>query len=246
MSWNLAWLAASALAAVGVTGFLAPSAIATCGVRLAAGFPALLAKPLWAWPGARAGLDAPLVAAPAPCKIQKAALPAANAHSAKVMKRVVQIFSMAAIIIQPMKNLHTLTSRLQRGFTMIELLVVMGILALLGAIVVPQFLDRFDDAKMTTAKTDITTLYQQLKLYKFDNQRYPTAEQGLQALTSKPTVGPIPLTWRQYVEKLPKDPWGNEYKYLNPGIKGEIDVMSFGADGVAGGEGKNADLGSWQ
>jgi general secretion pathway protein G len=154
---------------------------------------------------------------------------------------------MVAIIIQPMKQ-HTKTYRalVQKGFTMIELLVVMGILALLGAIVVPQFLDRFDDAKVTTAKTDITTLYQQLKLYKFDTQRFPTAEQGLQSLVVKPTTGPIPTAWRQYLEKLPKDPWGNDYKYLNPGIKGEIDVMSFGADGVAGGEGKNADIGSWQ
>jgi general secretion pathway protein G len=137
-------------------------------------------------------------------------------------------------------------SRLSRGFTMIELLVVMGILALLGAIVVPQFLDRFDDAKQTSAKTDIATLYQQLKLYKLDNQRYPSSEQGLQALVTKPSVGSVPTNWRQYIEKLPQDPWGKPYQYLNPGIKGEIDVMSFGADGAAGGEGKNADIGSWQ
>lgn len=129
---------------------------------------------------------------------------------------------------------------------MIELLVVMGILALLGALIVPQFLDRFDDAKVTTAKTDIATLYQQLKLYKLDNQRFPSAEQGLQALVTKPTTAPIPTGWRPYLEKLPLDPWGKPYQYLNPGIKREVDVMSLGADGAVGGEGRNADIGSWQ
>jgi general secretion pathway protein G len=87
---------------------------------------------------------------------------------------------------------------------------------------------------------------QALKLYRLDNQRYPSTEQGLQALVSKPAVGSVPPNWKPYLEKLPNDPWGKSYQYMNPGIKGEIDVFSWGADGVAGGEGKNADIGSWQ
>ncbi len=133
----------------------------------------------------------------------------------------------------------------QRGFTLIELMVVLVIIGVLAAIIVPNVLDRADDARVTAAKTDITNMMQALKLYKLDNQRFPTAEQGLQALIAKPTVGSIPGNWKPYLEKLPNDPWGRPYQYLNPGIKGEIDVMSFGADGQAGGEGKNADIGSW-
>ena len=83
-------------------------------------------------------------------------------------------------------------------------------------------------------------------MYRLDNQRYPTAEQGLQALIAKPTTGPLPNNWQPYLDKLPNDPWGRPYQYLSPGIKGEIDVMSFGADGQSGGEGKDADIGSWQ
>ncbi len=135
---------------------------------------------------------------------------------------------------------------LQRGFTLIELMVVLVILGILAVLVVPNVLDRADDARTTAAKTDIANLTQALKLYKLDNQRYPTAEQGLQALVSKPAAGQAPTAWRPYLDKLPQDPWGKPYQYLNPGIKGEIDVMSFGADGVTGGEGKNADVGSWR
>jgi general secretion pathway protein G len=134
----------------------------------------------------------------------------------------------------------------QRGFTLIELMVVLVIIGVLAALIVPNVLDRADDARVTAAKTDIANLTQALKLYKLDNQRYPSAEQGLQALIARPTVGAVPSAWRPYLDKLPQDPWGKPYQYLNPGIKGEIDVMSFGADGLAGGEGKNADLGSWQ
>ena len=133
-----------------------------------------------------------------------------------------------------------------RGFTLIEVLVVVAILAILAAIVVPQIMDRPDEAKRVAAKADIRALVQALKLYRLDNQRYPTAEQGLQALVTKPTSGPIPGNWKPYLEKLPNDPWGNPYQYLNPGVKGAIDIMSFGADGKAGGEGKDADIGSWQ
>ena len=133
-----------------------------------------------------------------------------------------------------------------RGFTLIELMVVLVIIGVLAALIVPNVLERADDARVTAARTDITNISQALKLYRLDNQRYPTAEQGLQALVIKPTSGPIPNNWKLYLEKLPNDPWGRPYQYLNPGIKGEIDVMSFGADGVSGGEGKDADIGSWQ
>lgn len=132
------------------------------------------------------------------------------------------------------------------GFTLIELMVVLVIIGVLAALIVPNVLDRADDARTTAARTDIANLGQALKLYKLDNLRYPTAEQGLGALVTKPTNGPIPGNWRPYLEKLPNDPWGRAYLYLNPGLKGEIDVLSFGADGQAGGEGNNADIGSWQ
>ncbi|MBK6652151.1 MAG: type II secretion system major pseudopilin GspG [Betaproteobacteria bacterium] len=134
----------------------------------------------------------------------------------------------------------------QRGFTLIELMVVLVIIGVLAALIVPNVLDRADDARVTAARTDVSNLSQALKLYKLDNQRYPSSEQGLQSLIAKPTTNPVPMNWKPYLEKLPNDPWGRAYQYLNPGVKGEIDVMSFGADGQPGGEGKNADIGSWQ
>ena len=143
--------------------------------------------------------------------------------------------------------------RRRAGFTLLELLVVVSIIAIATAGVAFAIrdaagapLERADDARATAAKTDVNNLMQALKLYKLDNQRYPTGEQGLQALIARPTAGPVPPNWKPYLEKLPNDPWGRPYQYLNPGVKGEIDVMSFGADGQAGGEGKNADIGSWQ
>jgi general secretion pathway protein G len=115
----------------------------------------------------------------------------------------------------------------------------------LAALIVPNVLDRADDARATAAKTDVNNLMQALKLYKLDNQRYPTSAQGLQALLTKPTEGPVPSNWKHYLDKLPNDPWGRPYQYLNPGVRSEVDVLSFGADGQPGGEGKNADIGSW-
>jgi general secretion pathway protein G len=134
----------------------------------------------------------------------------------------------------------------QRGFTLIELMVVLAIIGVLAALVVPNVLNRADDARVTAAKTDVGNLMQALKLYRLDNQRYPAPEQGLQALVVQPTTGPAPLNWKPYIDKLPNDPWGRPYQYMNPGVKGEIDVLSLGADGQPGGEGKNADIGSWQ
>jgi len=134
----------------------------------------------------------------------------------------------------------------QRGFTLIELMVVLAIIGVLAALVVPNVLNRADDARVTAAKTDVGNLMNALKLYRLDNQTYPTAEQGLNALIVKPTTGPTPLNWKSYIDKLPNDPWGRPYQYMNPGVKGEVDVLSLGADGQPGGEGKNADIGSWQ
>lgn len=133
-----------------------------------------------------------------------------------------------------------------RGFTLIELMVVLAIIGVLAALIVPNVLGRADDARVTAARTDVGNLMQALKLYKLDNQRFPSSAQGLQALVTKPSTEPAPLNWKPYLDKLPADPWGRPYLYMNPGLKAEVDVLSFGADGQSGGEGHNADIGSWQ
>jgi general secretion pathway protein G len=141
---------------------------------------------------------------------------------------------------------HGLQTACQAGFTLIELMVVLVIIGLLATLIVPNVLNRAEDARVTAARTDISQLMQALKLYRLDNQRFPTAEQGLAALVKQPDKGPAAANWKPYLDKLPNDPWGRPYQYINPGMQAEVDVMSFGADGQAGGEGNNADIGSWQ
>ena len=127
---------------------------------------------------------------------------------------------------------------------MIEVMVVVVILGLLAAIIVPKVMSRPDEARVVAAKAEISAITQALKLYRLDNTVYPSTEQGLQALVQRPTTQPIPANWKQggYLDRVPKDPWGREYQYLNPGVRAEIDVYSLGADGQAGGEGNNADV----
>ena len=133
------------------------------------------------------------------------------------------------------------------GFTLLEVMIVVVILGILAALVVPKIISRPDEARVIAARQDIASIMQALKLYRLDNMRYPLTEQGLQALVEKPSAPPLAPNWKTggYVERLPKDPWGNQYQYLNPGLRGEIDVFSYGADGAPGGDGNDADIGSW-
>ena len=133
------------------------------------------------------------------------------------------------------------------GFTLIEMMVVVVIIGILAALVVPRVLSRPDEARAVAARHDIASLAQALKLYRLDNLAYPSSEQGLQALVARPEGTPVPRNWRPggYVERLPKDPWGRDYLYLQPGRHGEVDIWSLGADGRPGGENADADIGSW-
>ena len=145
----------------------------------------------------------------------------------------------------PTPSPATPTTGRARGFTLIEVMVVIVILGVLAALIVPRVLGRPDEARIVAAKQDLASIMQALKLYKLDNRRYPSTEQGLQALVTRPSSPPQPDNWKSYLEKLPNDPWGSPYQYLNPGLQGDIDVLSFGSDGKAGGEGVDADIGSW-
>lgn len=133
------------------------------------------------------------------------------------------------------------------GFTLIEIMVVVVILGILAAVVVPRIMDRPDMARVAKARQDIRQLESALNLYRLDNFRYPTTEQGLEALVERPSTGPEPRNWNAegYINSLPRDPWGSPYQYLNPGVHGPVDVWTWGADGQPGGEELNADIGNW-
>jgi general secretion pathway protein G len=137
-----------------------------------------------------------------------------------------------------------------RGFSLIELMVVIVILGILAMYIAPKLMGRTDDARIKMSRVQIEGLETALKLYKLDNAVYPSTEQGLQALVEEPQSGDIPKNWRKggYLEKgtVPKDPWGNEYVYLSPGVHGDYDIVCYGADGVPGGEDANKDINSWE
>lgn len=137
--------------------------------------------------------------------------------------------------------------RAARGFTLIEIMVVVVILGVLAAIVVPKIMDRPDQARVVRARQDIRALASALALYRLDNLNYPSTEQGLEALVAKPADGPLPARWKSggYLDRLPKDPWGRDYLYLAPGRHGEFDLWTQGADGQPGGDSYAADLGNW-
>ena len=137
-----------------------------------------------------------------------------------------------------------------RGFTLIELMVVIVILGILAGLIVPRIMGRPEEAKQLKAKLTIGSLETSLRLFKLDTGAYPTTEQGLAALTTAPDTGNTTSSWREggYIEKgkVPKDPWGGDYIYLSPGVYGEYDIISYGSDGVPGGEGKDMDINSWE
>ncbi|MFC6685164.1 type II secretion system major pseudopilin GspG [Marinobacter koreensis] len=135
-----------------------------------------------------------------------------------------------------------------QGFTLIEIMVVMVILGLLVAIVAPNIMGRSDEAKVTIAKTQLKNIQSALDLYRLDNSQYPSTQQGLEALVSKPSGSPEPKNWNPegYMKNVPEDPWGNEFQYVSPGTEGPYDLYSYGSDGQEGGEGDAADLSVWQ
>jgi general secretion pathway protein G len=138
----------------------------------------------------------------------------------------------------------------ERGFTLIELMVVIVILGILAGLIIPRIMGRPDEARRAKARMQIESIETALKLYKLDSGNYPTTEQGLRALVEQPAIGPPAKNWRQggYLEKgrIPKDPWDRDFVYISPGVHGDYDMSSFGADGEPGGEGKNKDINSWE
>lgn len=133
----------------------------------------------------------------------------------------------------------------QRGFTLIEIMVVVVILGILAAIVVPKIVQRPEQARIVRAKQDIASIANAMDLYRLDNGFYPTTDQGIQALVTKPTSDPVPQSWHQYLRQLPSDPWGKAYQYLKPGTHGEIDIFTYGPSGKPGGSGDDATIGNW-
>lgn len=146
-------------------------------------------------------------------------------------------------------NIAASRAQRQRGFTLIEIMVVIAILGILAALIVPKIMSRPDEARRVAALQDIRSMQQALDLYKLDNGRYPTQEQGLQALVQKPANDPIPNNWKDggYLARLPNDPWGHQYQYLNPGTHGEVDIFSYGQNGeTRSANGADTVIGSWQ
>ena len=143
-------------------------------------------------------------------------------------------------------NITGFTAARSRGFTLIEIMVVVVILGILAAVIVPRLTKKPDEARVVKAQADVRQLESALEMYKLDNFYYPSTQQGLEALVTRPSGDPPAKNWRDgYITRLPKDPWGNPYQYLQPGNKGNFDVFSMGADGKPGGEGPDADVGNW-
>lgn len=135
--------------------------------------------------------------------------------------------------------------KMQKGFSLIEIMVVVVILGILASIVVPKIMGRPDEARKIQAKSNILAIQNALDLYKLDNGIYPSTEQGLSALVQKPNNNPTPSNWKQYLKSLPKDPWGRDFLYLNPGEHSDVDVFTYGAEGQPGGTGINEEIGNW-
>lgn len=142
---------------------------------------------------------------------------------------------------------HTMRTTKQDGFSLLELMVVVVILSILALVIVPRIIDRPDQARVARVQSDLAVLESATNLYRLDNFRYPTTAQGLAALVNAPTSEPLAPSYNPsgYIDRLPKDPWGVEYQYLSPGVHGDFDIFTFGADGTAGGDGINADIGTW-
>ncbi len=140
----------------------------------------------------------------------------------------------------------SMASRRDAGFSLLELMVVVVIMSILALVIVPRIIDRPDQARIARVQSDLATLTEAVELYRLDNLTYPSTEQGLQALVTAPVSEPLPKNWSgPYIDRAPRDPWDADYQYLSPGVHGDFDIFTFGADGVSGGEGVDADIGSW-